>query len=147
MQEPRYGIRIQNVLEDSRRVGQSEWIDLLTVEDQLDIEDVVDALTGRAEDPYPERWNNEGTFEVVEVRGLGPRLAAMARDVDGPFAETIADLAWALQRLPGSLQVEFLAWAECDSGNWWLPGHEVHPAEDAVLMFELGHGHRLEMQT
>ncbi len=147
MQEPRYGIRIQNVLEVSRRFQQSEWIDLLTTEDQFDVEDRLDLLTGRAESLYPENWSPDGTFEVVEVRGLGPRLASMARDVDGPFAETISDLAWALQHLPESLRADFLAWAEGDSGNWWLPGYEAHLAEDAVLMFELEHDSRLEVQA
>jgi hypothetical protein len=134
------GVLIVCTIEDAPQEGAAVWINLLEVEDSEDIQNRIDALTGRAVDPYPETWNEYGTFEVQEVRGLGPRLSALASDAGGPLlVETLADLAEAIQSLPSDQVEDFLAWAEGPDGTWWLPGYASNmggqlPA-DAVLCF------------
>ena len=138
---PAQGVLIACTIEDAPQEGRAVWIDLLNVEDSEDIQYLIDTLTGRAADPYPETWNEDGTFEVRKVLGLGPRLSALASDEDGPLVETLADLAAALQSLPSDQVEPFLAWAEGDDGRWWLPGYASDMGgqlpEDAVFLFSL----------
>ena len=135
---PAHGVLIACTIEDTPQEGATVWIDLLEVGDSENIQDLIDTLTGRAADPYPETWIEEGTFEVREARGLGPRLSALARDTEGPIIDTLADLAAALQSLPPDQMEPFLAWAEGPGGEWWLPGYMRvggQLPEDAVLLF------------
>lgn len=138
---PAYGILIRCALEDDPRQGQTDWINLLEVEDEDDIQSIIDCLTGKACDPYPDTWIDEGTFEVAEVRGLGPRLAAFACDEQGPLLDTLTDLATALQMLQPHEVAPFLAWAETE-GSYWLPGYASdiggQTPEDAVEMYRIG---------
>lgn len=138
---PAHGVLIVCTIEDALQEGQSAWIDLLDVENCEDIQYRIDVLTGRAADPYPETWIEDGTFEVRKVLGLGPRLSALASDVGGPLVETLSDLAVALNSLPSDQVEPFLAWAEGPGGTWWLPGYASDMGgqlpEDAVAMFTL----------
>ena len=139
---PTYGVLLCCTLEEDPREGNTVWIDLAEVEDGDHVQNLIDGLTGRADDPYPDTWNEEGTFEVVEVRGLGPRLSAIASDMDGPLVDSLADLAEVLQMLEPEEVAPFLTWAESDAGSWWLPGYggadwSIHPPEDVVFMFRL----------
>lgn len=145
---PAHGVLIVCTFEDAPQEGQSAWIDLLDVENSEDIQYRIDVLTGRAADPYPETWNEDGTFEVQKVRGLGPRLSALASDVGGPLVETLVDLAAALNSLPSDQVEPFLAWAEGPGGTWWQPGYASDMGgqlpEDAVVMFTLTEIERAE---
>jgi len=135
-ESPAYGVLIECVMEDDPRYGSTSWIDLLTVETSEDIQEIIDSTTGRDQDPYPDSWNEEGTFEVSEVRGLGPRLSAYAKDVVGPFVDTLTALATALQILSPEQRGSFLAWAELSS---WPPGYLPdtggHTSGDVVEQF------------
>jgi hypothetical protein len=133
---PTYGVLIRCVLEEDPNEGRTVWLDLKEVEDEEHIQFEIDCITGRTNDPYPESWINEGTFEVAQISGLGPRLAAIASDADGPLIESLADLATALQMLKPEEVAPFLAWAE-SSGDSWLPGYGIHPPEDAVEMYRI----------
>lgn len=136
---PAHGVLIACTIEDAPQEGATAWINLLEVEDSEAIQDLIDALTGRAADPYPEAWIDADTFEVREIRGLGARLSSLARDAEGPLIGTLADLAAALQNLSPDQVEPFLAWAEGPDGDWWQPGYASgmggHLPEDAVLLF------------
>lgn len=136
---PAYGVRICCTIEDDPREGITAWIDLEEVENQEDVQSLIDCLTGRADDPYPDSWIEDGTFEVVEVRGMGPRLAAICSDQNGPLVDSLTDLAAAIQMLEAEEVASFMTWAEGDGGDWWMPGH-AHGVggqlpEDVVLGF------------
>ena len=137
---PAFGVLFRCITENDPRCGNEAWIDLEQLEDEDHAEYLIGNVTGKSFDPYPDAWNDEGTFEVAEVRGLGPRLAALATDAEGPFSAVLADLATAIQELEPHQQVSFLAWAESSDGSWWLPGHSEYGGqlpEDALLMWSL----------
>lgn len=135
-QGPTYGVLIECVIEDDDRCGFSSWIDLEQIAASEDVQEVLNCVTGKDQDPHPDTWNEEGTFVVSQVRGLPPRLSAYAEDVGGPFVDTLCDLAAALRMLSPEQKEPFLAWA--DSGSWqpgYLPDTGGHTSEDMVDLF------------
>ena len=100
---PLFGIKIKNIIEDDPKYGKSAWINLFDVEDLEHINFLIDEVTGKVDALYPDAWNDEGTFDVVETCGLPPGLVAkghaMVHLVGGPkmFLEIITNLASALQ--------------------------------------------------
>lgn len=141
---PAIGVLIACALEEDQQQTRRVWIDLQAVSDAQQISDQIDQVTGKAADPHPHAWIDEGTYAVEAVRGLGPRLSALSReDADpGLLSQTLADLAAALQMLEPQEVAPFLAWAESEAGAWWLPGYggadwSAHPPEDVVCSFRL----------
>lgn len=132
---PTYGVLIRCTIENSHREGRMAWIDLEELEDEEHADFLVGQLTGKTDDPYPDSWHDEGTFEVERTQGLGRRLACLASDAEMPglVMQTWADLAAAIQELELVEIAPFLAWA--DEEDSWLPGYGVHPPCDAVLWF------------
>lgn len=123
-------------IEDDCRYGLTSWIDLEEIETSEDVQQVINSLTGKDQNVYQDAWNEEGTFSVLQVRGLPPRLSAYAKGVDGPFVDTLADLATALQMLSPEKKGPFLIWA--DKSNWlpgYLPDTGGHTSEDVVWQF------------
>ena len=134
--DPTYGVLIECVIEDDDRYGLTSWIDLEEIETSEDAQQVIDFVTGKDQDPYPDSWIDEGTFRVSHVRGLPPRLSAYATDDGGPLADTLADLATALRMLSAEQKGPFLTWA--DSGYWqpgYLPDTGGHTSGDVVEQF------------
>jgi len=134
---PDHGVLVTCTLEESPCHGRTTWIDLLEVESADQVEDLIDQLTGRGDASYPDSWITEGTFAAVSTRGLGPHLSALASDTDGPWSETLADLADALQPLKPAERAAFLAWVEEGGSTHWLPGCETHYVEDVLKRFQL----------
>ena len=135
-EEPIYGVLIECVIEDDDRYGLTSWIDLEEIETSEDAQQVIDFVTGKDQDSYPDNWNDEGTFRVSQVRGLPPRLSAYAQDDGGPLTDTLADLAAALKMLSPEQKGPFLIWA--DSGHWppgYLPDTGGHTSGDVVEQF------------
>lgn len=134
---PDHGVLVTCTLEEGPCHGRTTWIDLLAVASADQVEDLIDQLTGRGDDPYPDSWITEGTFAVVSTRGLGPHLSALASDTDGPWSETLADLADALKLLEPSEYAAFHAWVEEGGSTHWLPGYGAHYVEDVLEWFRL----------
>ena len=138
------GVKIQIVarcnLEGHFSEGKAIMIDLGELDHPCLVQDELYEFSEIIEFPSdnPEKAPEivcEYHFDVVETRGLGPRITALASDVEGPALGTLEDLVSVLLELPGYLWKAFFEWAETEEGDWWLPGYGVHKPEDAVFFF------------
>ena len=138
------GVKIQVVarcnLEDDPREGKEIVIDLGDLEHPClardELYEFSECTEHFSDDPErPPELVCEYHFDIVNVRGLGSRLATLVSDLEGPALGTLEDLVSVLLCLPEFLWIAFFKWAESEEAHWWLPGYGVHAPEDAVFSF------------
>lgn len=129
---PEHGVQIECTLEDEPRFGHKAWINIEEVKDEEHVQFLIDSLTGRNLDPYPDSWNEEGTFKVIARNGLG----VLAEHEDGNFVGSIDALISVVDALDRSELPVFVEWAQ-SSGHWWQPGitSDLWPIDDVISCF------------